>query len=254
MTKRRSLVAANWKMNGLLENIRPLLTALRNKLPPAGDPEIVLCPPYVYLAELTAQLRDTGIIPGAQNVSHIQSGAFTGEIAAEMLKDFQCHYVIIGHSERRMYYGENDKLIAKKFQRAQDASLVPILCVGEHLEDRQSQTTETVIARQLQTVIDIVGIAAFNQAVIAYEPVWAIGTGETASPEQAQEVHAFLRLLLARHDDMIAAKTRIIYGGSVKAGNAGDIFNMADVDGGLIGGASLDADEFSEICQTLGDN
>lgn len=254
MTQRRLLVVANWKMNGLLGSIRPLLTELRNKLPAACDAEVVICPPYIYLPELIMQLQETSITLGAQNVSHIQLGAFTGEIAAEMLKDFQCGYVIVGHSERRMYYDENDHLVAKKFQRAQDASLVPILCVGEQLEDRQSGATQAVIERQLQAVIDIVGIAAFNQAVVAYEPVWAIGTGETATPEQAQEVHAFLRLLLARHNDAIADQTRIIYGGSVRASNARDILNMADIDGGLIGGASLSAAEFSEICQTVRDN
>jgi len=165
-----------------------------------------------------------------------------------MLKDFSCKYAIVGHSERRALYGETDNLVAAKFIRAQDVALVPILCVGEQLHERESGDTEAVIERQLNAVIELAGIVAFNNAVVAYEPVWAIGTGKTATPEQAQEVHAFVRLLLARHDDAVADKIRILYGGSVKAANAVEIFNMVDVDGGLIGGASLDSDEFLSIC------
>jgi len=165
-----------------------------------------------------------------------------------MLKDFSCKYAIVGHSERRALYGEIDALVAAKFVRAQESALVPILCVGEQLHERESGDTQVVIERQLNAVIELAGIASFNNAVIAYEPVWAIGTGKTATPEQAQEVHAFVRLLLARHDDAVADKIRILYGGSVKAANAVEIFNMVDVDGGLIGGASLDTDEFLSIC------
>jgi len=248
MTQRRPLVAANWKMNGSLVSIRPLLEGVCSGLEAGCDAEVVICPPYVYLAELAEKLHNSEIKLGVQNLSHHESGAFTGEISADMLKDFSCQYAIVGHSERRALYGETDGLVAAKFMRAQDAELVPILCVGEQLHERESRDTEVVIERQLNAVIGQAGITAFNDAVIAYEPVWAIGTGETATPEQAQEVHAFVRLLLARHDDAVADKIRILYGGSVKAANAVEIFNMVDVDGGLIGGASLDADEFLSIC------
>jgi triosephosphate isomerase len=248
MAQRRPLVAANWKMNGSLASIRPLLDGVFSGLETGCDAEIAICPPYVYLAELTELLKNKDIELGSQNISHLESGAYTGEVSADMLKDFSCKYAIVGHSERRALYGEVDTLVAAKFVRAQEAVLVPILCVGEQLHERESGDTEVVIERQLNAVIELAGIASFNNAVIAYEPVWAIGTGKTATPEQAQEVHAFVRLLLARHDDAVADNIRILYGGSVKAANAVEIFNMIDVDGGLIGGASLDADEFLSIC------
>ena len=248
MAQRRPLVVANWKMNGSLTSIRPLLEGVCNGLQEGCDIEVAICPLYVYLAEAAEKLKNTDIKLGSQSISHLESGAFTGEISADMLKDFSCVFAIVGHSERRALYGETDELVAKKFVRAQDAALVPILCVGEQLHERESGETESVIERQLNAVIELVGIAAFKNAVIAYEPIWAIGTGKTATPEQVQEVHAFVRLLLARHDDAVADGIRIIYGGSVKAANATEIFNMADVDGGLIGGASLDIDEFLNIC------
>jgi len=248
MTQRRPLVAANWKMNGSLASIRLLLEGVCDGLQAGCDAEVAICPPYVYLAEAAEKLKNTDIKLGSQNSSHLESGAFTGEISADMLKDFSCVFAIVGHSERRAFYGENDDLVAEKFIRAQDAALVPILCVGEQLHERESGDTEAVIERQLNAVIKLASIEAFKNAVIAYEPVWAIGTGETATPEQAQEVHAFVRLLLARHDDAVADGIRILYGGSVKAANATEIFNMVDVDGGLIGGASLDVDEFLNIC------
>ena len=166
-----------------------------------------------------------------------------------MLNDFDCHFVIVGHSERRHLYAESEELIASKFAQVQAAAMVPILCVGEQLAEREAGKTETVVARQLDAVIDSVGIAAFEQAVIAYEPVWAIGTGKTATKDQAQEVHAFIRQRLAQQDSTIAASTRVLYGGSVKAGNANELFSMMDVDGGLIGGASLIAEDFLHICQ-----
>ena len=235
-------------MNGSLASIRPLLDGVFSGLEKGCDAEVALCPPYVYLAELAELLKNKDIELGSQNISHLESGAYTGEVSADMLKDFSCKYAIVGHSERRALYGEIDTLVAAKFVRAQDAALVPILCVGEQLHERESGDTEVVIERQINAVIELAGIASFNNAVIAYEPVWAIGTGKTATPEQAQEVHAFVRLLLARHDDAVADKIRILYGGSVKAANAVEIFNMVDVDGGLIGGASLDTDEFLSIC------
>ena len=248
MTQRRSLVAANWKMNGSLASIRPLLDGVITGLETGCDAEVAICPPYVYLAELAELLKNKDIEIGSQNISQLESGAYTGEVSADMLKDFSCKYAIVGHSERRALYGESDTLVAAKFVRAQESELVPILCVGEQLHERESGDTEVVIERQINAVIELAGIASFNNTVIAYEPVWAIGTGKTATPEQAQEVHAFVRLLLARHDDAVADKIRILYGGSVKAANAVEIFNMVDVDGGLIGGASLDTDEFLSIC------
>ncbi len=248
MTQRRPLVAANWKMNGTLASARSLLDGICRGQKASYRAEIVICPPSVYLSQSAEKLDASGIALGAQNISHHESGAFTGEISADMLKDFSCQYVIIGHSERRAFYGETDDLVAAKFMRAQDAGLIPILCVGEQLTERESKDTEVAIERQLNAIIEMASVSAFNNAVVAYEPVWAIGTGVTATPEQAQEVHAFVRLLLARHNDAVADKVRIIYGGSVKASNAVEIFNMADVDGGLIGGASMDADEFLNIC------
>jgi triosephosphate isomerase len=249
MTTRRPLVAANWKMNGTLESIRALLGSLRAGLDGGNGADVALCAPFPYLAELDGSLSGSGIAIGAQNLSEHVSGAFTGEVSAEMLRDYNCRFVIVGHSERRTLYGENDELVARKYLRALDAGLTPILCVGELLEEREARQTEEVVARQLDRVIGAAGAESFRKAVIAYEPVWAIGTGRTATPEQAQEVHAFIRLRLARHDDAAADAIRILYGGSVNAANAKSLFTMADVDGGLVGGASLKAAEFLEICR-----
>lgn len=249
MSERQPLVAANWKMNGNLASMKPLVDAIKTGLGDDNNVEVVICAPYVYLPELNQRLQGTGIATGAQNVSEHEAGAYTGEISTAMLNDFGCHYIIIGHSERRSLYAESDELVAEKFARVQSAAMVPILCLGEQLTEREAGTTEEVIARQLDAVIDKVGIGAFAQAVIAYEPVWAIGTGKTASKEQAQEVHAFIRQRLAQQDSTIAAAIRVLYGGSVKADNANELFSMADVDGGLIGGASLKAEDFLAICQ-----
>ena len=241
-------MAANWKMNGSLETIQPLVQGVVGGLAQDADVEVALCTPYIYIPEVAGLLNGSRIALGAQNLSEQEAGAYTGEVSAAMLKDFSCDYVIVGHSERRSLYAETDSLVADKFAAAHAAGLVPILCLGELLDEREAGVTEEVVARQLDAVIDKSGIAAFEKAVIAYEPVWAIGTGLTATPEQAQEVHAFIRLRLARHDDAIADNIRILYGGSVKADNADDLFSMADVDGGLIGGASLIADDFVTIC------
>ena len=248
MTERRAIVAANWKMNGNLASVRPLVEGISRGLNADCKAEVAICPPAIYIPELAKLLEGTNIALGAQNACNHASGAYTGEIAVGMLQDYGCRYVIVGHSERRNVYGESDNLVAEKFGRVQEAGLTPILCVGELLEERQAGSTEEVVARQLDTVIEHSGIKAFDNAVIAYEPVWAIGTGHTATPDQAQEVHAFIRLRLARHDDSIADKIRIQYGGSVKAGNAEELFSMADVDGGLIGGASLVVEDFLAIC------
>jgi len=246
---RQPLVAANWKMNGSLDTIRPLMGKLIEGIRADVKAEIVICPPFVYLAEVASLLGRSGMVLGAQNLARHDSGAYTGEISAAMLLDYQCRYVIVGHSERRTLYGETDVLVAEKFAQANKAGLTPILCVGEYLEEREAGDTDNVIARQLDAVISKCSIESFDQAVIAYEPVWAIGTGRTATPEQAQEVHAFIRLRLARHDERIADNVRILYGGSVKATNAEELFTMADIDGGLIGGASLDANDFLTICR-----
>lgn len=248
MSKRRPLVAANWKMNGTLESLRPLIDDIRDGLDEINA-EVAICPPYVYLEEVSRSLAGTDIAMGAQNVSQHDAGAYTGEVSAAMLCDYHCRYVIVGHSERRTLYGDNDTVVSEKFCRAVGQALQPVLCVGEYLEEREAGETEAVIARQLDAVIDAGGIASFRNAVIAYEPVWAIGTGMTATPEQAQEVHAFIRLRLARHDEHVADTVRILYGGSVKPGNANELFTMADIDGGLIGGASLVADDFLAICR-----
>jgi triosephosphate isomerase len=248
MTRRQSLVAANWKMNGTLVTIRPLLKKIIDEKQAGIRAEIAICPPFVYLDEISRQLDATGIFLGAQNLSQHESGAHTGEVSAKMLRDYNCRYVIVGHSERRTLYGETDELVANKFACAVAGGLTPILCIGEYLEEREAGDTESVIARQLDTVIDKSGISAFANAVIAYEPVWAIGTGKTATPEQAEEIHAFIRLRLARHDDKVVDTIRIVYGGSIKATNAEELFTMADIDGGLVGGASLNADDFLTIC------
>jgi triosephosphate isomerase len=195
------------------------------------------------------QLSGTPIAWGTQNLSEHASGAYTGEVAGPMLQDFHCAYVIVGHSERRTLYGETDEVVARKFAAARKIGLKPILCVGETLEERDQSITESVVERQLKAVLDLEGVEAFNDAVIAYEPVWAIGTGRTATPQQAQDVHAFIRAKLADRDSAVAAKTRILYGGSMKAANAGELLAMPDIDGGLIGGASLEAKEFLAIAK-----
>jgi len=210
--------------------------------------EIAILPPFPYLESLVAHHGDSGLRFGAQDVSEHESGAHTGEVAASMLADVGCSYVLVGHSERRQYHGETDAVVAGKFVAAQKAGLVPVLCVGETLQERESGDAERVIQRQIDAAIARVGIAAFAQAVVAYEPVWAIGTGRTASPEQAQEIHAFMRDTFARHDATISDSLRLLYGGSVKPANAVELFGQRDVDGGLIGGASLSAADFRAIC------
>lgn len=248
---RTKLVAGNWKMNGSKASTRALIEAIKRGI---GDvkAEVAICPPAVYLTEAEALLRGTRMALGAQNLCSESAGAYTGEIAASMLVDVGCRYVIIGHSERRTYYGEDDAGVAQKFRQALQAKLTPILCVGEYLEERERGATEAVIARQLDAVLDAAGVEAFAQAVLAYEPVWAIGTGKTATPQQAQAVHAFIRQRIAARNGTIAQRLRILYGGSVKSANARQLFEMPDIDGGLIGGASLDADEFLTICRAAG--
>ncbi len=243
---RKKLVAGNWKMHGSLADNAALLAAIK---PALGGIEAVVCVPFPYLAQAQAALSGSSIAWGAQNLSEQPKGAFTGEVSAAMLLDFGCRYVIVGHSERRSLYGESDAVVAKKYIAAQAAGLTPILCVGESLEERESGVTEAVVARQLDAVIQAAGVASLAKAVVAYEPVWAIGTGKTASPEQAQAVHAFIRGKIAALDKAIADTLTIQYGGSVKAANAAELMAQPDIDGGLIGGASLIAGEFVAICK-----
>ncbi len=248
---RQPLVAGNWKMNGSKESILSLLSGLKAGLNSGVDAEVVVCPPSIYISDVKSQLESSSLVLGGQNLcGHAEQGAFTGEIAASMLLEYGCKYVIVGHSERRALYGETDALVAQKFKTAYDSGLKPILCVGELLEERESGQTEVVVARQLDAILNMEGgVAALADSVIAYEPVWAIGTGKTASPDQAQDVHAFIRQRVANKDAGVAAKTRILYGGSVKAGNAAELFSKSDIDGGLVGGASLVVDEFLGICR-----
>ena len=244
---RRPIVAGNWKLHGSRAENARLVEDIMAQLPAKPASQCIVCPPFVYLQEIARLVRGSSVELGAQDVCAETQGAFTGEVSAAMLKDVGCEYVIVGHSERRLIYRESEQLIARKFQAAQSKSLVPILCLGEQLAERDANRTKDVIGRQLDAVLELVGIDVFAQAVIAYEPVWAIGTGRNATPEQAQDVHAFIRARLQARNAKIAADTRILYGGSVKAGNAAELFAMPDVDGGLIGGASLKADEFLAI-------
>jgi triosephosphate isomerase len=245
---RRALIAGNWKMHGSRAENAELIEGLLLGLPGQTPVEIAVCPPAVYLWEVGRLLKASSIALGAQSVCAEQVGAFTGEASAAMLKDVGCKYVIVGHSERRAIYKEDDALVARKFLAAQSQELIPILCIGETLEERERGQTMQVVSRQLAAVLDLAGVAALRTAVIAYEPVWAIGTGKNATPELAQEVHAHIRNAIATRDAKIAADVRILYGGSVKAANARELFAMPDVDGGLVGGASLKADEFLKIC------
>lgn len=253
---RKPVLIGNWKMNGnlqlnqeLLRRMTPPLQALQSHM------DLAVCPPSLYLFQVCDALACTGIVPGAQNVSGFASGAHTGEISASMLREMKCRYVLVGHSERRLMYRESNEDVATKFQAVQQAGMTPVLCVGETLEERDEGRTRDVIEQQLQAIIDVAGLVGFQQAIVAYEPVWAIGTGEIAQPSQIAEVHQSIRRFLSakaatRHDDPSDA-LRIVYGGSVKSSNALEIFSLSDVDGGLIGGASLQADEFVHIAESL---
>jgi triosephosphate isomerase (TIM) len=246
---RSKLVAGNWKMHGSLTENEALLGALKAGLASAGSVRSAVCVPFPYLSQAQAVLQSSPVAWGAQDVSEHAKGAYTGEVAASMLREFGCRYVIVGHSERRTLHGEDSALVARKMGAAQAQGLVPIVCVGETLAQREAGTTDAVVCEQLDAVIAAAGVGALTQAVVAYEPVWAIGTGRTATPEQAQAVHELIRQRVGGKDKAVAAGLQILYGGSVKAGNARDLFAMADIDGGLVGGASLDAGEFAAICQ-----
>jgi triosephosphate isomerase len=246
---RKPLVAGNWKMNGTRAGVAELLDGIKAGMGAVPNAEVAVCPPFVFIPEAAARLAGTAVAWGGQNLSTHASGAYTGEIAASMLTDYGCKYVIVGHSERRTLYGEDDALVAEKFETARKAGLVPILCVGETLEERENVATEAVVARQLDAVLEKFGATALGQGVVAYEPVWAIGTGRTATPQQAQDVHAFIRGRIAARDRAVADGLRVLYGGSMKPDNAVELMAQPDIDGGLIGGASLKASDFLAICK-----
>jgi triosephosphate isomerase len=246
---RQVLVAGNWKMNGSKESIRSLLDGVKAGMGDVNSAEVAVCAPAIYIPLVEELLGGSAVSWGGEDLSVHESGAYTGEIAASMLNDFHCKYVIIGHSERRTYHNESDELVADKYEAAMNAGLVPIFCIGETLDEREQGITNEVVARQVDAVINKLGVAALARGVIAYEPVWAIGTGKTATPEQAQEVHAFIRSRIAASDAAVAEGVQILYGGSMNAGNASDLLAQSDIDGGLIGGASLKADDFLAIAK-----
>ncbi|VXB42236.1 triosephosphate isomerase [Pseudomonas sp. 8AS] len=249
---RRPLVAGNWKMHGTRASVAELIKGLRQLALPTGV-EVAVLPPCLYINQVIAGLEGKSIAVGAQNCAvEPMQGALTGEVAPSQLADAGCSLVLVGHSERRQILGERDDILSRKFAAAQSCGLVPVLCVGETLEQRQAGRTLEVVAAQLGSVIEELGVGAFARAVVAYEPVWAIGTGLTASPQQAQEVHSAIRAQLEAENAEVARGVRIIYGGSVKAVNAAELFGMPDIDGGLVGGASLNADEFGAICRAAG--
>lgn len=247
---RQPLIMGNWKMNGSRQDGLQLAKALADGL---GDVNqaVAVCVPFVYLSDIRNALAGSSIEVGAQNVADQASGAYTGEVSASMLSDCGCKYALVGHSERRSYYGDSNESVAARFCQALKQNVIPVLCVGETLEEREQNRTFSVVDEQLDAVINAAGIDAFAHAVIAYEPVWAIGTGKTATDDQAQEVHQYIRKRIAERNQSIADNLQILYGGSVKADNAKGLFSMPDIDGGLVGGASLDAKGFLQICHSV---
>ena len=244
---RSKAVVGNWKLNGSLADNEKLLRGLLERIPQDGSVACAVCVPYPYLAQVRGLLQGSGIGWGSQDVSRHEQGAYTGEVSGRMLAEFGCRYAIVGHSERRTLFGDTDALVAEKYDAARRAGLTPIFCVGETLAEREANQTEAVLARQVDALLGKAGAAGLQGAIVAYEPVWAIGTGRTATSQQAQEAHAFIRGRLGAQDKAVAAALPILYGGSVKASNAKELFAMPDVDGGLVGGASLSAEEFSAI-------
>ena len=246
---RRPLVAGNWKMNGSRDSVAALIDQITAKSNGFQNVDIAVCPPYVYLDQVSQVAAGSAVAVGGQDLSIYAQGAYTGEISANMLLDMGAKCVIVGHSERRTYHQETDELVAQKANVAVEAGLMPLVCVGETLGQREANNTESVIAQQLDVFLQSdEGVATLASSVIAYEPVWAIGTGKTATPQQAQDVHRFIRGRIAERSGELADKIRILYGGSVNAGNAAELFAMPDIDGGLIGGASLKAEDFMVIC------
>ena len=244
---RRPLIAGNWKLHGSLESISVLLSGIIRQLSSVTAAELVVCPPFAYLGHVRQLIHGADISLGAQDCSDQESGAYTGEVAATMIKEFGCRYVIVGHSERRHLYHEGNEVIATKFVRVKESGLIPVLCVGETLQERKDGYTESIIEKQMDAVLERLDIEAFRDAVIAYEPVWAIGTGHVATPSTAQEIHRFIRDKLHALNRDIATNIRIVYGGSMKADNAGKLLREDDIDGGLIGGAALKAEDFIAI-------
>jgi triosephosphate isomerase (TIM) len=245
---RKPLIAGNWKMHGSVSQAKALIDGIKQGAPACPQVDILICPAFVHLTLAHHLLEKSNVMLGAQNLYLGAQGAFTGEVSGAMLRDAGCEYVLIGHSERRSHFHDDLPIVAEKFKAALHAGLKPILCVGETRAEREAGQTENIIRTQLQSVIDAAGLISFQQAVIAYEPVWAIGTGLTATPEQAQAVHAFIRQLFAQNNVDLAKTLRILYGGSMKPENAASLLAMPDIDGGLIGGASLDANQFLAIC------
>jgi triosephosphate isomerase len=245
---RSTLIAGNWKMNGSMESVIELVEGI--KAGNSGNAKLAVCPPAIYLMKVGGMLDGTDIALGAQNVCDQDAGAFTGEISGAMLKECGAQYAIVGHSERRALYQESDELVAGRFAMAMASGLIPILCVGETLQEREEEITEKVVARQLDAVIEQQGISVIGRCVIAYEPVWAIGTGKVATPDQAQAVHRYIREKLTALDTNVAEKVQILYGGSMNPANAGELLSQPDIDGGLIGGASLKAADFLAIGQS----
>lgn len=248
---RSKLLMANWKMNGSLMSIHDLLAECLGKSAEFNKAGIAIFPPNIYIPTVSEQLRNTPWSWGGQNVSEYENGAYTGEISAEMLKDYNCRYALVGHSERRQLYQETNEMVVKKFQRIDATGLIPVLCVGETLKERQHDQTEQVVTQQLESVINPLGISVFEHAVIAYEPIWAIGTGITPTPEEVAAVHGLIRRIIMFYSKNIGEKIAILYGGSVKAVNAKELLNLTEVDGGLVGGASLNASEFVEIMRCI---
>ncbi len=249
---RRSMVAGNWKMHGTRASVAELIDGLNRQALPA-DVEVAVFPVSVHLGQVVEGLKGVALSVGAQDCAvEAGQGALTGEVSSEQLRDAGCELVLVGHSERRLLLGDSDEQVVRKFAAAQAAGLVPVLCVGETLEQREAGETLGVVAAQLDSVVEALGVAVLSNAVVAYEPVWAIGTGLTATPQQAQDVHAAIRAQVAARDPQVASGLRILYGGSVKAANAAELFGMPDIDGGLVGGASLNADEFGAICRAAG--
>ena len=247
---RQPLIMGNWKMNGSRQDGLQLAKALAEGLGQVNQ-EVAVCVPFVYLSDIHNALAGSPIAVGAQNVADQAAGAYTGEVSASMLADCGCKYALVGHSERRSYYGDSNESVAARFCQALKQNVIPVLCVGETLEEREQDRTFVIVDEQLDAVINAAGIESFANAVIAYEPVWAIGTGKTASDEQAQEVHQYIRTRIAERNQMIADNLQILYGGSVKPDNAKGLFAMPDIDGGLVGGASLDAKGFLQICHSV---
>jgi len=246
---KKLFIVANWKMNGNKASNKQLINAINAKVSKDSNIEIVICPPFAYLTQIL-ELKISSIKIGAQNISENNNGAYTGEISGSMLQDLNLDYVIIGHSERRQMFNDNEANIAQKFELAHQYELIPILCVGESFNERKTGQTLEIIQTQIKSVIESTGIELFAKSIIAYEPIWAIGTGETASPSQAEEVHSNIRTIIKEYDSNIAASIPILYGGSVNGANSKDLFTMSNINGGLIGGASLNEEEFVEIYQT----